>query len=57
MTLRVVLAEDDLIARGGHSGPRRSEDIELVATCAAAATLRATIDVDFPVSVDTVIWP
>jgi DNA-binding NarL/FixJ family response regulator len=49
MTLRVVLAEDNLIAREGVTRVlERSEDIELVATCADAATLRATIDETHP---------
>jgi DNA-binding NarL/FixJ family response regulator len=49
MTLRVVLAEDNLIAREGVMRVlERAEDIELVATCADAATLRATIDETYP---------
>jgi DNA-binding NarL/FixJ family response regulator len=45
MTLRVILAEDNLIAREGVTRVLEgAEDIELVATCADAATLRATID-------------
>ena len=49
MTVRVVLAEDNLIAREGVTRVlERSEDIELVATCADAATLRATIDETHP---------
>ena len=44
MTLRVVLAEDSLIVREGVTRVlERSEDIELIAICADAATLRATI--------------
>ena len=45
MTLRVVLAEDSLLAREGVTRVlERTDDIELVATCSDAATLRATID-------------
>ena len=45
MTVRVVLAEDSLIAREGVARVLEPvSDIEIVAMCADAGTLRATID-------------
>ena len=45
MTLRLVLAEDSLIAREGVARVLEfAPDIEIVATCSDAVTLRAAID-------------